>query len=708
MSLLALRSCPSSGHQANRSLSSCIRRFRIIRCRSIALRTVRTTLALLMLVSVISIAPHRTPPAFAGGTTFYVSPVGAAAYADATDPTEPVTGCTSLATACSDVRAGDTVFILPGVYTRSSSYSITKPLSGATTTFRGYGTSRPIITNGVEVGSSATHVTLEQMQVGPMTNGTNFQAIKGYGANLTLRDVLFQDVDTGTVTGSVRLYADDALMEYCRFNNDGESAIHTSNEVVTIGNSGHASADNVTIRYNDFEGPGGGNWIHVASIPVDGLTIRGNTFTKIGRLETESVHVQDIGFYQTMGDTVIDGNTFTHKGARWEGPDGTRKHPFACIMLGDMKKGSGGTIAITNNVFDVDDPTLDFISVDTSDYQVWDAIRVYNNMVSNGALKLTDGSFLAAYFKNNIFGNIGAAAASKPRTIWDYNLYDEEDRTSVPTGEGAHSFVGNPAFRNADTGDFTLMGSSDAIDAGIGPQADANAPTTDLAENTRSGSSADIGAHEYVGPATGDAIAPSVSITAPAPGATVPSSVALAASASDNTGVTKVEFRVDGTLIGTDATAPFTATWNASSATAGSQHHRGARLRRRGQRHQCECLGHRIVADPDRHPLREHLGLRCGRRVAECPVPNHRQGRVGRGCRRYRVPARWDLQRANRLRCQRCRRIADHLPAPRRWRGRHHARLRGQRRPQPHLRRDRHAGRDLCVCRRCGTGARHR
>ena len=167
-------------------------------------------------------------------------------------------------------------------------------------------------------------------------------------------------------------------------------------------------------------------------------------------------------------------------------------------------------------MFDVDDPTLDFISVDTSDYQVWDAIRVYNNMVSNGALKLTDGSFLAAYFKNNIFGNIGAAAASKPRTIWDYNLYDEEDRTSAPTGEGAHSFVGNPAFRNADTGDFTLMGSSDAIDAGIGPQADANAPTTDLAENTRSGSSADIGAHEYIpgsvrGPTSLSFYAPSVS-----------------------------------------------------------------------------------------------------------------------------------------------------------------------------------------------------
>ncbi len=44
----------------------------------------------------------------------------------------------------------------------------------------------------------------------------------------------------------------------------------------------------------------------------------------------------------------------------------------------------------------------------------------------------------------------------------------------------------------------------------------------------------------------------------------------VAATASDNVGVTQVEFRVDGTLVGTDATAPYAATWNATGATPGS------------------------------------------------------------------------------------------------------------------------------------------
>ena len=55
------------------------------------------------------------------------------------------------------------------------------------------------------------------------------------------------------------------------------------------------------------------------------------------------------------------------------------------------------------------------------------------------------------------------------------------------------------------------------------------------------------------------------------PAATVSgSSVALAATAADNVGVARVEFKVDGTLIASDLTAPYAATWNATSATAGS------------------------------------------------------------------------------------------------------------------------------------------
>src|SRR5207249_283724 len=70
-----------------------------------------------------------------------------------------------------------------------------------------------------------------------------------------------------------------------------------------------------------------------------------------------------------------------------------------------------------------------------------------------------------------------------------------------------------------------------------------------------------------------DTIAPAVSITSPTAGSTVPGSVTIMASALDNFGVVGVQFKVDGTNVGAEATAPpYSVVWNASAATAGSNH----------------------------------------------------------------------------------------------------------------------------------------
>lgn len=66
---------------------------------------------------------------------------------------------------------------------------------------------------------------------------------------------------------------------------------------------------------------------------------------------------------------------------------------------------------------------------------------------------------------------------------------------------------------------------------------------------------------------TPDTIAPSTSITAPANGATVSGTTSVTASASDNVGVTKVEFYLDGGLAATDTTAPYSWSWNTTTAT---------------------------------------------------------------------------------------------------------------------------------------------
>ncbi|MBI1807566.1 MAG: T9SS type A sorting domain-containing protein, partial [Ignavibacteria bacterium] len=67
-----------------------------------------------------------------------------------------------------------------------------------------------------------------------------------------------------------------------------------------------------------------------------------------------------------------------------------------------------------------------------------------------------------------------------------------------------------------------------------------------------------------------DTTNPTVSLTFPASGANVSGTVTIAASASDNIGVTKVDFMVNGTTVNSDFTAPYSYNWN-TTGLSGSQ-----------------------------------------------------------------------------------------------------------------------------------------
>ena len=70
---------------------------------------------------------------------------------------------------------------------------------------------------------------------------------------------------------------------------------------------------------------------------------------------------------------------------------------------------------------------------------------------------------------------------------------------------------------------------------------------------------------------TGDATPPTVGIASPAGGASVSGTVTVAATATDDTGVTSVQFRLDGSpLGGPDTTAPYQATWDTTTSANGS------------------------------------------------------------------------------------------------------------------------------------------
>jgi chitodextrinase len=69
---------------------------------------------------------------------------------------------------------------------------------------------------------------------------------------------------------------------------------------------------------------------------------------------------------------------------------------------------------------------------------------------------------------------------------------------------------------------------------------------------------------------TADTTPPTTSVTSPTAGSTVSGTISASASASDNIGVSKVEFYLDGSLQQTDTTSPYTWSWNTTSATNAS------------------------------------------------------------------------------------------------------------------------------------------
>ena len=117
------------------------------------------------------------------------------------------------------------------------------------------------------------------------------------------------------------------------------------------------------------------------------------------------------------------------------------------------------------------------------------------------------------------------------------------------------------AYRSADGRTWTLVGSdtipmADAVYVGIAVTSHSTTATTAVVDNVMATASSSAN------------LPPAVTITAPANGAQVPASsaVTIQADASDpENRLASVEFYVDGTLLTADTTAPFEATWNAST-----------------------------------------------------------------------------------------------------------------------------------------------
>jgi hypothetical protein len=67
-----------------------------------------------------------------------------------------------------------------------------------------------------------------------------------------------------------------------------------------------------------------------------------------------------------------------------------------------------------------------------------------------------------------------------------------------------------------------------------------------------------------------DTTRPTVAISSPASGATVSGTTTISATASDNVGVTRVQFLLDGAVLSTDTSSPYSFAWNTATAANGS------------------------------------------------------------------------------------------------------------------------------------------
>jgi hypothetical protein len=80
-----------------------------------------------------------------------------------------------------------------------------------------------------------------------------------------------------------------------------------------------------------------------------------------------------------------------------------------------------------------------------------------------------------------------------------------------------------------------------------------------------------VPSNQASGAATADTTAPTVGVSTPTGGSTVSGTTAVSATASDNVGVSGVQFKLDGANLGAeDTTSPYSIAWDTTGATNGT------------------------------------------------------------------------------------------------------------------------------------------
>ena len=125
---------------------------------------------------------------------------------------------------------------------------------------------------------------------------------------------------------------------------------------------------------------------------------------------------------------------------------------------------------------------------------------------------------------------------------------------------------------------FSIMSGSPFTLGGVGANQTVTVrftPTTTATASATVSFTANGGSSSAIATGSGTALAdttpPTVALTAPVTGTTVSGTVTVSAGAADNVGVAGVQFKLDGTNLGAEVTAPpYAVTWNTTTTAAGA------------------------------------------------------------------------------------------------------------------------------------------
>jgi len=483
-----------------------------------------------------------------GPQTTYVSPTGNDSTCARGDQSKP---CLSLNKAYAIAQCNDLVSVADGTYT-SQTITNSKACTSSTPVKFVAASGQPTFDN---VNVKASYVWIEGMKVPHSLAGTS---------------VGFWNVEApepGNLPSAV---------SYVTLKNDEGGGLYIFAEHVDVlgGSYGGFSAcltgqEDLTRIWQENIASSGSDYRASSYITFDGVTIHDGTDN--GNKCGDAVNGPHVDAMQILG-----GHNITIRKSFFY------NCPTSCIIGSGFRTGEDNYL-IENNFFQQEanpGATLNFSYSSSGDPDTGQNMVIRYN-TTNGTIATGCTSTSPSCWK--VYGNV-AGAASCTNATWTYNAV----ANGLCTGGGGRtctpSFVGptpQSSYGSTTIPNFNLN-PSDTCAADVVPTSANSYPSTDRFGTIRpQGTNLDIGAYEITGGGGGgggdDTTAPTVSFLAPTNGATVSGVLSEAnnnckVNAADNVGINHVNYYLDGNLINTEMTAPYTCDWDTTTAANGSSH----------------------------------------------------------------------------------------------------------------------------------------